>query len=174
MSRDELMRRFRERFSKLVPEKLMKVGVEPGTPVVLDNGVTLTMALPLRGNVQVRVEEISDRSITFATLEGHPLAGVIRFLFEERGEARRGGKSLHFEVQTYDRSATLADRIVMGTFGSALKHATWHKLVEAVVRESGGEAPDGIQSESEALDDNEAARVEEWVEELVMQRKREE
>ena len=166
MTPEQLMRRFRERFAVLAPDTTMKVGAEPGTPTVLQEGTTLTMALPLRGNVQVRVEEIAERAITFVTLEGHPLAGAIRFLFEQRGEA------LQFEVQTYDRSANVIDRIAMGTVGRLLKTTTWNALVEAVVRESGGETPEGVQTETEVLDGEQAERVEEWVEELVLRRRR--
>jgi uncharacterized protein YbjT (DUF2867 family) len=167
MTPDQLMARFCERFAALAPRKLMKVGAEPGTPTALQEGTTLTMALPMRGNVQVRVEEIADHEITFVTLEGHPLAGAIRFLFEQRGDA------LHFEVQTYDRSANVLDRVAMGTFGRAVKAATWKALVNAVVRESGGVAPSGVQTERGALDDEQAARIEEWIEQLVLRRKRE-
>ena len=41
-------------------------------------------------------------------------------------------------------------------------------------RDSGGRAPEGVQRESEALDEEQAAKVEEWVEEVVVERKKEE
>ena len=65
------------------------------------------------------MQEVAGRSITCATVQGHPLAGAIRFLVEERGEA------LRFEVQTYDRAATLVDRIALATLGGSMKHRTY-------------------------------------------------
>ena len=58
----------------------VEVGAEPGTPNVVEEGATLTLSLPLRGHIQVRVAEASDRRITLLTLSGHPLAGAVRFL----------------------------------------------------------------------------------------------
>ena len=39
-----------------------------------------------RKAVQVRVEEVTDRRATLCTLAGHPLAGAVRFLAEERAD----------------------------------------------------------------------------------------
>jgi NADH dehydrogenase len=164
---DELFALLRRHFGSLTPDT-MDVGAEPGSPTSIEEGATITMALPLRGNVQVRAEQITDRTMTLVTLEGHPLAGAIRFLFEERGDAIR------VEVQSYDRAGSTIDRVAMSTIGRFLKSATWEALVERMVEVSGGRAPDGVQVESEALDEEQASRVEEWVEELVMERKREE
>ena len=43
-----------------------------------------------------------------------------------------------------------------------------------MVKASGGEAPDGVESDTETLDDTEAEQVEKWIEKLVTARKREE
>ena len=166
-SPDELFRLLRDHFATLTPDT-MEIGAEPGTPTRIEEGATITMALPFRGNVQVRVEEVSDRSMTLVTLEGHPLAGAVRFLFEERGDAVR------FEVQSYDRAGSTIDRIAMSTLGRFVKSATWSSLVQRIVDVSGGRAADGVQTESEALDEEQATRVEGWVADLVTQRKREE
>ena len=44
--------------------------------------------------------------------------------------------------------------------------------MENVIRLSGGRAPEGIQEESRSLDDEEARRVEKWVDDLALRRKR--
>jgi hypothetical protein len=163
-----LFERFRERFASLLPSGTVGVAAEPGSATEVEEGATLTLALPMRGNVQVRVIELEPRSMVLVTLSGHPLAGVNRFLAEQRGDAVR------FEVQTYDRSANVVDLLAMSTIGRVLKSQTWTSLVENVVRESGGEAADGVQTESEPLDDEQAERVEKWAETLVQRRKREE
>jgi hypothetical protein len=41
-----------------------------------------------------------------------------------------------------------------------------------MVERSAGRAPDGVQRKSESLDDAEAKRIEQWVEKLVLRRKR--
>lgn len=72
---DELFEMVRGEFASLAPGALLRVGAEAGSPSSLDEGDTLTLAIPLRGNIQVRVEEVRDRTATAVTLEGHPLSG---------------------------------------------------------------------------------------------------
>ncbi|MDQ6830199.1 MAG: NAD-dependent epimerase/dehydratase family protein [Gemmatimonadota bacterium] len=165
-SAEALFARFRRRFAAIAPEATMDVGAEPGSARELIAGETITMALPLRGNVQVRVEEVTARSATVVTVAGHPLAGGVRFLCEQRGDA------LRFEVQTYDRAANHLDLLAMSTVGRVLKSRTWAKIVQTVVDESGGHADGGPHSESKALDEEQAKRVEDWIEQLVLERRR--
>ncbi|MEP6690448.1 MAG: NAD-dependent epimerase/dehydratase family protein [Gemmatimonadaceae bacterium] len=164
---ESLFELFRAQFAEIAPSSTMDVRAEPGVNGELEVGETITIALPLRGNVQVRVEEVTPRSATVVTLAGHPLAGAVRFLCEERGDLVR------FEVQTYDRAANLFDLVAMSTLGRILKARTWTTLVQGVVAASGGAADKGVESESEALSGDEAKRVEAWVERLVLERKRE-
>lgn len=172
---EQLFERFRQRFSDVSPWS-MNVGSEPGTPTEPSEGATLTMSIPLRGNVQVRVEELTPRSMTLVTLEGHPLAGAVRFLSEERGDCIR------FEVQVYDRAADVADWLMMHSVGEMIQMGTWKSLVQRVAEESGGDVVGGVHTgvhtsvhtEVESLDDDEADRIREWLRELVVERKRDE
>jgi NADH dehydrogenase len=156
----------RTRFGELTPF-IMDVSAEPDTPKTLEPGATLTMSLPLRGHIQVRVEEAEDRRVTLCTLTGHPLAGAVRFLSEERGERIR------FEVQVYDRPATLVDHLMMRPLGEILQSNAWDNVVEAVVEASGGRAVNGVEHEEADLDDEQAERIDQWLTELVMKRRRE-
>ena len=165
LTAEELFSRFRLRFAELTPLH-MDLRAEPGTPSVLDKGTTLTMALPVRGNVQVRVEQVTPTKATLVTLAGHPLCGAIRFLAEQRGDL------LRFEVQVYDRPANLADWLAMRTVGGELQQQTWESLVTAMVAESGGTAAGAVHHVEEDLDREQADRVEEWVKDLVIERKR--
>ena len=124
------------------------------------------MSLPIRGNIQVRVQEVTPVKATLVTLEGHPLAGAVRFLSEQRGDKVR------FETQVYDRPASLPDWFVMKTVGDPLQKRTWESLVERMVNESGGSAPQGIQHTEDALDESQGDRIEDWIRDLVMERKR--
>jgi uncharacterized protein YbjT (DUF2867 family) len=161
---EELFDRFRLRFGDLTP--LLDLRAEPGTPAILSKGNTLTMALPVRGNVQVRVEQLTDNSATLVTLAGHPLAGAIRFLAERRGDLIR------FEVQVYDRPANLADWFAMRTVGEGLQASAWEGLVQAMVEEAGGVAAGPVQHEDTYLDEQQTERVEQWVKDVVTERKR--
>ncbi|MGH7604992.1 MAG: NAD-dependent epimerase/dehydratase family protein [Gemmatimonadaceae bacterium] len=163
---DELFARFRLRFAELTP--LLDLCAEPGTPAILAKGNTLTMALPVRGNVQVRVEQLTPCSATLVTLAGHPLAGAIRFLAERRGDL------LRFEVQVYDRPANLVDWFAMRTVGDGMQASAWESLVQSMVTESGGAGVMEVQHEETYLDEHQAERVEEWVKALVTERKRDE
>jgi uncharacterized protein YbjT (DUF2867 family) len=161
---EELFARFRLRFGELTP--FVNVHAEPGTPAILGKGNTLTMALPGRGNAQVRVEQLMPTSATLVTVMGHPLAGAIRFLAEQRGDLIR------FEARVYDRPANLADWLMMRAVGDDLQARTWESLVQAMAVESGGAAVTPVQHEETSLDEKQAERVETWVKELVTERKR--
>jgi uncharacterized protein YbjT (DUF2867 family) len=156
----------RRDFFSLVPDEFVEVGAEPGTPASLEEGATMTMAIPLRGHIQVRVAEVSDLAATCVTLEGHNLAGVIRFAVIPLGDR------LRFEIRSYTRAAGIIDNIGMAAGGARAQKATWTSTVEEVVERSGG-TTDEVHDEAVSLPDREAARVERWVEQIVMRRERE-
>jgi len=112
------------------------------------------------------VAEIEPRDVTLLTLEGHPLAGAVRFLCEARGRAIR------FQVEVYDRPANVIDFIAMRAVGDRLQNHTWSHVVDRMVEISGGTAPNGVEHESAALDEPEAEAIERWCEELAMRAKR--
>lgn len=163
----ELLHRLCARFQDVTPDQ-MDLAAEPGTPTaVLAEGQTVTMALPMRGTVQVRVAELDPTMLTLQTLEGHPLAGAVRFT-----TAARGDDGLRFEVEVLDRAASAFDWLAMAALGSRLQRATWHEMVAAMVEESGGAAHAGVQEEDATLDGDAAARVEAWLGALAESRRR--
>jgi NADH dehydrogenase len=164
---DELLEYVRTHLSAVTPD-FVGVGAEPGTPNVIEEGATITLSLPLRGHIQVRVAEAADRRVTLLTLEGHPLAGAVRLLFDYHGPAVR------FEIQVYDRPANTIDFVAMRTVGDFVQNRTWEAVVAKVVRASGGEAREGIKSESSALSADEARSVESWLDAIVTRMKRDE
>jgi NADH dehydrogenase len=164
MGPEELFAHFVSHFAECTPWHV-DVAAEPGTPRIPELGTTLTLALPMRGNVQIRIVELEERRMTVCTVSGHPLSGAVRFLAEQRGEMVR------FEVQVYDRASNVVDWLVMNPIGGRLQNATWRETVEQVVEESGGTAPGGVEQESTKLDDDQAREVNEWIEGLVVARR---
>jgi nucleoside-diphosphate-sugar epimerase len=164
---EALFQVFRTHFNEVTPV-YVDAKAEPQATTTLLEGESITLALPMRGHVQVRVAGLEARQVTLLTLAGHPLAGAVRFLSEQRGDAVR------FRIEVYDRAANLIDLIAMRTIGDRLQDRTWMQVVENVIARSGGSAPAGVQHESESLDDDEAERIQEWLEELTVQQKREE
>lgn len=163
---EALMTRVHERFADLLAD-FIDARSEPGVSTAIEEGATLTLSLPLRGNVQVRVAESEPRVFTLVTVEGHPLAGAVRFLSEARGD------QLRFEIQLFDRAASIVDLVVMRTLGERLQDAAWREMIRKVVAESGGTSAE-VQLETEALDEQQADRIEEWLRDLVLELKREE
>ncbi|MDB4889755.1 MAG: NAD-dependent epimerase/dehydratase [Gemmatimonadetes bacterium] len=161
---ESLFTQFLEHFNDVTPV-FVDVGAEPTSRDEIREGETLTLSLPMRGHVQVRVTGLEDRRVTLITLAGHPLAGAVRFLCEQRGEAVR------FQVEVYDRAANIIDLIAMRTLGDRLQSHTWSKVVENMIERSGGAASAGVEHDSETLDEEEAALIGKWLEELVLERK---
>jgi NADH dehydrogenase len=144
----------------------LEFSAEPGTPRVVEEGVTLTLGVPVRGNVQVRVEEVAPRRVVFATVEGHMLAGVIQFTAS--GDKRR---DVRFLIEIHARAATALDLLAMSTVGDSLQKENWEEVVTRVVALSGGTAPLGVQHETETLDDEEGRRIERRLTDLINKRK---
>lgn len=159
-----LVEEFRERGAEVMP---LEFSAEPGTPRAVEEGVTLTLSLPVRGNVQVRVEEVAPRRVTLATVEGHMLAGAIQF--NASGDKRN---AVRFLIEIHARAATGLDLLALSTLGDSLQNSNWEQVVERVVELSGGTAARGVQSETETLDDEEARRVERRLSDLINRRKR--
>lgn len=159
----ELMNEFRRRITELMP---IDFHAEPGSPSVIVEGATMTAALPMRGNIQIRVQETSPTSVTFATLRGHPLAGVVRFT-----TADLDGGGVQFTVRVFARAATVFDWLALSTVGGSAQNATWRTLVSRVAELSGGEC-DGVQHEQIAVSEEDTTAIEAWIVDLITARKR--
>ena len=159
-----LMTLFRERVDEMMPIEFV---AEPGAPDRVEKGATLTGSLPLRGNFQVRVEVAEPTHVVFATIEGHPLAGIVEFTTSESNGA------LRFTIETWTRASNVFDWLAVHTVGAAAQDANWRRVVQNVIDASGGTS-DGVQQEKQKLTDEEAARVEQRIKAMVQERKRDE
>jgi uncharacterized protein YbjT (DUF2867 family) len=158
-TRRQLYDMFLEDFNGIAP---FEAAAEPGSPTRLTEDATLTLELPGRGHVQVRVVGLEDCSATLATLEGHPLAGVVRFHFAELGD-----DVIRFTIDVVERPASRLDQISMAIVGTAAQKRTWEKTAENVLERSGGSSEEGVTEESWSLDDDEAEPLEDWVHSLI-------
>jgi uncharacterized protein YbjT (DUF2867 family) len=159
-----LMALFRDHVNEFMPIEFV---AEPGAPDRIEQGATLTGALPLRGNFQVRVEVAEPTHVVFATLEGHPLAGIVEFTTTENGGV------LRFAIDTWTRASNVFDWLAVRTVGAPAQDANWRAVVQRIVDASGGTS-EGVQQEKERLSEEEAARAEERIKSIVQARKREE
>jgi NADH dehydrogenase len=159
-----LMAAFRERVNEFMPIEFV---AEPGAPDRIEKGATLTGSLPLRGNFQVRVEVAEPTHVVFATLEGHPLAGIVEFTTSEENGV------LRFAIDTWTRASNVFDWLAVRTVGAPAQDANWRAVVQRIIDASGGTS-EGVQQEKEKLSDEEATRAEERIKSLVQARKREE
>ena len=164
VSAPALMIEFRERVNDFMP---LEFAAEPGAPEKIEKGATLTGHLPLRGNFQVRVEVAEPNHVVFATIEGHPLAGIVEFTTSEKEGTVR------FAIDTYTRSSNVFDLIATRTIGGPAQSANWRAVVQRAVDASGGTS-DGVHEEGEKLGEEDARGVEERIKSLVQERKREE
>ena len=162
-SPETLMDTFRLRCTELMP---IEFEAEPGTPQKIVEGVTLTAALPLRGNIQVRVVESTARVVTFATLRGHPLAGVVRFTTAEPAPG-----VVRFAVSVFARAASLMDWLALSTVGGAAQNSTWRTVVERMVEVSGGTS-NGVEEEKSVAHGEEGLAVERWIGDIVTHHRR--
>ena len=158
-----LMERVCGRITEVMP---IEFAAEPGVPLCADEGTTLTAAIPGRGHIQVRVEQREPSSVTFATVEGHPLAGLVRLHSEKNGDG------LRFSVQVAAQPANAMDWIAMRVLGDSMQSANWRAVVRRVVDLSEGIAPAGVQKESGTLSDNEASAVKDWAKRIVQRQQR--
>lgn len=160
-----LMTLFKTRITEVMP---IDFSAEPGAPREVELGATLSAHLPARGHVQVRVEQCDADRVTFVTIEGHPLAGVVTFY------ANREGANVRFNVETFARPSNTLDRVAIATAGWWLQDLTWKSVVEKMGKLSGCSSPKGVEHEAESLDDAAAAETERWAEDLIANRKRRE
>lgn len=160
---EALMEAFRRRCTELMP---IEFEAEPGTPQQVVEGATLTAALPLRGNIQIRVEEAGPRAVTFATLRGHPLAGVVRFTTSAPAPG-----TVRFRVSVFARAASMIDWLALNAGGAAAQNSTWRTVVERVAEMAAGESG-GVQEDADVVSGRDCEEIEEWIANLIARHKR--
>jgi uncharacterized protein YbjT (DUF2867 family) len=159
-----LMQLFKERVTDVMP---VEFASEPGAPTRIERGETMTGELPLRGHFQVRVEVSEPTRVVFATLEGHPLAGIVEFTTAETETGVR------FAIDTWTRPSNIVDFLAMRTVGEPAQSANWRAVVENVVEASGGTSG-GVETQSARLNEEEAELAADRIRSMIRSRQRSE
>ncbi len=158
----DVMTLVRARFHELMPS-LVDVAAEPGSNATIGEGETLTLAVPLRGHVLVRVAEVNATRVTLLTLEGHPMAGAVRLLAEDHGDAIR------FIVELFERAGNVVDLVMIRSLGRLLQDRNWRAFVRNVIAAVGADgAASPVEHESRSLTEDEAERIDAWLRELAL------
>ena len=120
----------------------------------------------MRGNVQVRVERAEANDVVLATLEGHPIAGVVEFK-----TADLPGGDVRFSIDVFSRSANMLDLIALRLLGDRFQSANWRTVVERMIEASGGKS-DGVKHSARTLDEDDASIIEQNIHKIVEKRQR--
>ncbi len=135
-------------------------------PVVLQEGTTLDLALPLRGLCQVRVADLNETSCVLLTVEGHPLNGAVKFEVTDKSDSE-----VKITIDTFSRSANMIDAAVMNGIGQVAQELTWHKVMGNIGQVVGGELEE-VNRSIEEPEPGEASEVEAWLKELALKSRR--
>jgi nucleoside-diphosphate-sugar epimerase len=162
-SPESLLERIRAHITEIMP---IEFAAEPGAPRQANEGATMTGALPARGHFQVRIEQVTARSFTFVTIEGHPLAGAVTFSTQPMAT------DIRFTVRVISRPSNVVDWLAMRTVGQFAQAQNWRHVVERVITLSEGVAPGGVREAADTPTEDEAHELEAWADNLVQRRRR--
>jgi hypothetical protein len=144
------------RFPEFAPENLCLFSSSDADHPGLRCGDTLNIKIRMAPHCQVTVLHRSATSLTLGTLLGHPEAGKITF-----GAYRNAHGDVIFHIRSRARSSS--GPIYLGFFaiGEAMQTNTWTDFVNRVALTL-GEGPLGrIHTETIALSEEEASKVQE-------------
>ncbi len=132
----ELMRRVFANLEQLSPEELAAFEKSRGSSRVLKLGDEFEITIFGPWNGKVRVIEITETAFGFATLQGHPEAGKIRFSVRLEKAGR-----LHFQIMSWARSRDQIVDLTYDKLGIAknLQATTWRTFLERVVELGNGQ-----------------------------------
>jgi len=172
---EEAVERFRRDVAEIMP---IDFCAEPGASDLVAPGQTFTAHLPVRGHIQIRVEVNEPTEIVFMTVEGHPLAGIVRFSAGPRPARSRRSKPnnalpTRFQIEVFAKAGSLPDWLAEQTFAWVLQNQMWKGVLKRLVKAIG--QPDAaIQMTSHVLEGERAQEVERQADELLARRQREE
>lgn len=128
----EIIELLRSKFDQLAPEGLVRFisAARPNQP--LSVGDLMEVKIRMTSEVKVRVVDISDLSLTIATVEGHPEAGKITFgaYHNDRGD-------VIFHIRSRARSSSALHFAGFLTAGDAMQTNTWTDFIDRLAHTVG-------------------------------------
>lgn len=128
----ELMEFARSNFSRIPPEQLADFGDRGSAEGPLDLGDEMAIRLPGAGKVGVRVVDVRPRTMTVATMEGHPVAGRITF-----GSYRNSRGDVIFHIRSRSRSASIVHHLGHLVAGEPMQSTTWTDFLDRLSQMAG-------------------------------------
>ncbi len=171
-SAETVVDEFRERCVELMP---LDFEAEPGSARRLAMGSTLSLRVPLRGQMLMRVIDVAPAAVTMATVAGHPISGVVRFSCERAGGALRSrdattsNGALAFTVDVYARASNRLDRLALAALGGRLQNANWKAVARRGARLARGHVGRRVAHRTELLRGAEAGALEDAMARLAEQ-----
>jgi uncharacterized protein YbjT (DUF2867 family) len=163
-SAETLMELCQQNIAEIMP---IDFCAEPGASQSVAPGCTFTAQLPIRGHIQIRIEECSPRSVIFMTVQGHPLAGMVHFSVEDRDRETR------FQIEVHCRAGSVLDWVAEKTFAWYLQNQTWRGVLRRLAKAAGVERTK-IHSRSRTVSHREAVKIDSEARRVVQRRKRRE
>jgi len=157
-----VLHEWRTHFRDVMP---IEVGVESAVgDVEVTEGAVLTMALPGRGHVAVRAEEVTAHEAMLVTLRGHLLAGAIRLRTTDSPEG------VAVDLTTCDAAADPLDWLALAMGASRVQDAHWRRMLQNLASRVRGTAGP-VTLESRTLTAVEAAQADAWIRDVIQGRR---
>lgn len=141
------------RFEDLPPPGLVRFRRAGGVGAALAVGDEMEVQIRLAGSFRVRVIHRDDRSLTIATVEGHPEAGRITFgaYANDRGD-------VVFHIRSRARSGSTAHRAGFLATGEPMQTNTWSDFINRLAVRVGDGVIGFIQASTREIDEAEEDR----------------
>ncbi len=145
----ELVEDLRHRFCEFPPPELVSFSRAGGGKDPLEVGDELDITIRMAAECRVRVVCREPRSVTLATLAGHPEAGRITF-----GSYRHESGAVVFHIRSRSRSGSAAFSAGFFAVGEAMQTNTWVEFVETIANTYGSGVNGQTYAETEHVEPN--------------------
>lgn len=136
------------RFCELAPEDWVEFVRHDGGEGPLQVGDRLDVHIRGIGNARVEVIHENARSVTLATVEGHPEAGRITF-----GAYRSGRGDVIFHIRSHSRASSRKSYLGFLGPGDPMQTSTWTDFVDRVAASVGEGVVGFIHAETRVIPD---------------------
>jgi hypothetical protein len=150
---EEIATTVRRFFPTFAPSATAVFRRDDGATDPLEVGDELDIRLALIGRCRVRVAHVDERSLTLATLKGHPEAGRITFgaYRDERGR-------IVFQIRSRTRANGYLKYLGYFLIGKQMQSRTWINFIWSLARAVGGSLQGPVQVATTRVEEEPADR----------------